>query len=267
MTKLGKYLGIGLVVLLSHVALWAQPYEVLPPDQSYEVYPAYMQALGDNMSAALIMQKNALLYAVNANMPGYVRSDMAMIKKNNQIVPIRFYVWDKGTPIASHRSLDVYINHEKSFFTVLMPDKTKAYTRDGRFYREWDGKLVTMVDQRPVLGENDAPMYIPESDVHISDSGEIFQGDERLNRLLITTFESLDGLWGYNGLLFYIKDPKKSQINKQAHVVLIPKHYESSNVDALRIPPMRLGIYMETSAKTVKKITDSYEDLLKTASP
>ncbi len=73
------------------------------------------------------------------------------------------------------------------FFRVQTPDGER-YTRDGRFYRDVDGNLVT-VDGYQVLDEGGQPINLPEGELSISPAGVIMVNGQTIARLGLAAFE------------------------------------------------------------------------------
>ncbi len=75
------------------------------------------------------------------------------------------------------------------FFSVQLPNGTSGYTRDGQFEINSESQLVTKQGY-PVLGDS-GPIQLDKnqgSDISISSSGEVSQGNIRKGKLKITDF-------------------------------------------------------------------------------
>jgi flagellar basal body rod protein FlgG len=93
------------------------------------------------------------------------------------------------------------------FFTVKMPDGSTAYTRDGQFQLNSQGRLTTKQGY-PVAGSgsltadpnNPAP-------ISVSTQGEVSQGPDSKGKLSITEFGSVNALTMGNGGYFRADSP------------------------------------------------------------
>ncbi len=73
------------------------------------------------------------------------------------------------------------------FFRIQTPDGER-YSRDGRFYRDVDGNLVT-VDGYQVLDEGGQPINLPEGELSISPQGIIMVDGQTIAQLGLAAFE------------------------------------------------------------------------------
>jgi len=73
------------------------------------------------------------------------------------------------------------------FFRIQTPDGER-YTRDGRFYRDIDGNLVT-VDGYQVLDEGGQPINLPEGELSVSPEGVILVNGQTVATLGLAAFE------------------------------------------------------------------------------
>ena len=230
-------------------------------------YPFYIKQLATSMDALLKGQHLYLAYVANANTPGYRRMDIANIRKKGKIVPVMYFNWEQGTPRDSVRPLDCFLEGANSFFTVEMPDGTIGYTKDGRLHLNPDGELVTLAHQLPVLGNN-GKIYLEGDNVHISKFGEIFYQGKIVDEIKVTTFQSLEGLWGHNATVFFVSDPNKSPILDEDRYYKVKQgFYEYSNADILKLPNNMYKNFMEGTAKTAKLIFDSYDQMYRVVGP
>ncbi|MCS7263451.1 MAG: flagellar hook basal-body protein [Armatimonadetes bacterium] len=96
-----------------------------------------------------------------------------------------------GSMRPTSNPLDVAIDGD-GWFVVQTPQGIR-YTRKGNFALSRDGTLVTS-EGFAVLGDNNQPVRIPTnavSSVRISETGEIFIGNQRLGRLQVVTIQSV----------------------------------------------------------------------------
>ncbi|PWH18092.1 MAG: hypothetical protein DDG59_06930 [Anaerolineae bacterium] len=90
-----------------------------------------------------------------------------------------------GLRLTGH-PFDLAIQGE-GFFRIQTPDGER-YTRDGRFYRDIDGNLVT-VDGYQVLDEGGQPINLPEGEFAVSPSGVILVNGQTIATLGLAAFE------------------------------------------------------------------------------
>ena len=94
------------------------------------------------------------------------------------------------------------------FFAVRMPDGQRAYTRNGEFQLNSQGRLVTN-QGNPVLGDNgpiqfDSGSSIP---ITISPTGEVSQGADKKGKLQIAEFNKPGLLTALGGGLYRADNP------------------------------------------------------------
>lgn len=107
------------------------------------------------------------------------------------------------------KPLDAAIEGD-GFFAVQDGD-TMRYSRDGRFTLQ-DDQLVRVADGRPVLGNNDQPIRIPQdltaADIKIASDGSIYDPEGvLLDRLKIVRFEDTGSLQKAGHGLFSSESP------------------------------------------------------------
>ncbi len=92
----------------------------------------------------------------------------------------------QGSLRVTGAPLDVAL-HGEGFLKVQTPDGD-YYTRNGHFRQSADGTLITEQGW-PVLGTGGPIVIPPNAQVHISEDGQIFNGDEVLGQLQVVSFE------------------------------------------------------------------------------
>ncbi|GAB4475396.1 MAG: flagellar basal-body rod protein FlgF [Anaerolineales bacterium] len=75
----------------------------------------------------------------------------------------------------------------EGFFRIQTPDGER-YTRDGRFYRDVDGNLVT-VDGYQVLDDGGQPINLPEGEFSVSPEGNLLVNGQIVATLGLAAFE------------------------------------------------------------------------------
>lgn len=115
-----------------------------------------------------------------------------------------FTYYSQGQLNNTNNHLDMAIrDSDNAFFTIAALDangNTEVFfTRDGSFARSSDNMLVTKEGQ-VVLGEN-GPIMLQSGDFTVEADGTVSQGDEVLDRLLITEFADTSVLRKYGNNL------------------------------------------------------------------
>jgi len=140
-------------------------------------------------------------YKINFLTPGFIRKSVTNIRLYNTkegkhiVVPYISYKWIEGSPVETGRSMDFCINgNNKSFFTIQLPNNVVGYTRDGRFRRDFEGRLVTISGNFPVLGVNGIIELENDLDISVSRLGGIYDGSEYADQLKITVFKHFEDM-------------------------------------------------------------------------
>ena len=115
-----------------------------------------------------------------------------------------FTYYSQGQLTDTNNHLDMAIrDSDNAFFTVVAfngEGNTEVfYTRDGSFARSSNNTLVTK-EGYIVLGEN-GPITLGSGDFSVKSDGTVSQGDEILDRLLITEFTDTSVLRKYGNNL------------------------------------------------------------------
>lgn len=130
------------------------------------------------------------------------------------------------------------------FFTVLR-DGDEFYTRDGTFRVNNEGILVTM-EGHIVAGEY-GPIQVGQGDFGVDDEGNIWQGDQLINRLRLINFEdpSLlekvgDNLFannlgantalGFEGQVFqyFAEGSNVELVEEMSDMIVVARNYEAN---------------------------------------
>ena len=181
-----------------------------------------------------------LLYQV-VEQPGVPTSDTTQNPTGKQIglgtrIAGTYGIFTQGNLIKTDRQLDVAIEGD-GFFKVLLPDGTEAYTRDGNFKLDRDGRIVTS-DGYPLSPQ----ITIPSNAVQISISpdGKVVailddNTTTELGRITLTKFINPAGLKRIGNNL-YLKtdasgDPIEANPGSEGLGLLRQGFLESSNVD------------------------------------
>ncbi|MDA1353605.1 MAG: hypothetical protein O3A01_03930 [bacterium] len=246
-------------------------YGVILPSDIHDAarYPYYLQVVGESLDRMYKYRKAYMDYSLNANTPGYKKFKVESRNVKGHIIPIKYHHWGKGLFVQSWRTLDFALGGKYSFFTVRMPNGSLAYTQDGRMRLESDGQLVTIAYRLPVLGEA-GPIYLENDDVAVRPDGSIYDHEGKVvDRFRITSFENAKGLWGYQGTVFFIKDPNVTTPlpDGAGNFGIVQGYYEGSNENAgTGSGKLDTSFYIALSRAT-KHILDSYEVMYRAVGP
>ncbi|MGD0092976.1 MAG: flagellar basal-body rod protein FlgG [Planctomycetota bacterium] len=146
-------------------------------------------------------------------------------------------VFSEGNMIVTSRDLDVAIQGE-GFFRVLLPDGTLAYTRDGAFSKNVNGKLVTAdgfeLDGAPALSSLDTSVSI----LNDGTVSEMVNGvSQEKGTIPLYRFVNPSGLQAIGKNLFEPTiasgDPQQGNPGKDDFGTLNQGALETSNVDVV----------------------------------
>ena len=137
-----------------------------------------------------------------------------------------------GQTQPTRRDLDIAIQGE-GFFTVQMPDGSRAYTRNGEFRMRNDRTLVT-TGGGEVLTEAGAPITLLQNGqpLIVNRDGSLFQGDVSLGKLAVERFANNNQLIPTSGG-YFIAAPGTTPEAVQ-NPELLQGYIEGSNVTPLR---------------------------------
>ncbi len=120
--------------------------------------------------------------------------------------------FSQGTLKETDNPLDFALSG-KGFFTVETPDGP-AFTRDGHFKLDGDGILRTQ-QGFPVLGESGQIILtgddVNPKDITVTENGEIYLGNEYVDRLLIQDVDDRGTLKKVGANLFVLNDDAQVQ--------------------------------------------------------
>lgn len=115
------------------------------------------------------------------------------------------------------------------FLGVQMPGGETGYTRDGNFYKQQDGTLVT-TSGYPVMGQG-GPITIPASatEVNIDEKGVISDQNGVIGQLMVTEFDNEQELVPVGNNLYTSENGGRPAEN----TVVAQGYLEGSNVNAV----------------------------------
>jgi flagellar basal body rod protein FlgG len=170
-----------------------------------------------------IHYQNWLFYTINVGTPGFVETGVYNTRRKGEghrIDYMPFYRWRAGPVSETKRMLDFYLDSgNKGLFVIKMPT-TLGYTRDGRFKLDAQKRLVTVAGNFPVMGLNGEIFFREGTDITVSRSGALYEGNDRVDQMRIVVFKStkqMQSLESLNGSHFIL--------TKEIETVEGPEHY------------------------------------------
>jgi len=135
----------------------------------------------------------------------------------------------QGSLTESGNPLDMAIDGA-GFFVIESPQGT-AYTRNGNFRIDEDGRLITNMGY-PVLGENGIIEIDQFAQISITDKGEILKNGVEINKMLVKDFETPELLKKIGNSLFVPKDQDAVEIQTEEYKIK-QGFLEQSNVNPM----------------------------------
>jgi len=205
----------------------------------------------------------------NAATPGFIRSDLTVAQASFGEalaeaggVPIAESTPVDISPGPVHETGNAYdIAIEGDGFFALQTDRGLRYTRDGRFQRSPDGRLLS-VSGHPVMGRS-GPLVLPGDEFLVSERGQVFSEGQFVDELFVAEFDDADGLSREaDGLLTapvgprmvaepsvrqgYVEDANVSVVREMAHMMTGFRAYEASAA-VLRQTDQTLGTLIDSA--------------------
>ncbi|MFN3533828.1 MAG: flagellar basal-body rod protein FlgF [Desulfatiglandales bacterium] len=154
-------------------------------------------------------------------------------KVNYSLLPYgvqAFTDFSSGSYRHTANPLDISIQGE-GFFVVESP-QGNLYTRKGDFSLDSQGRIVTQ-DGRLVLGEG-GPITITGGEIHVDEEGNVYSGQDLVDKLKIVTFQELSVLEKAEGAYFRLRDPSLAGGEKKPQGIQVMQGFlELSNVDVV----------------------------------
>ncbi|NMA96297.1 MAG: flagellar basal-body rod protein FlgF [Clostridiales bacterium] len=161
--------------------------------------------------------------------------------------------FEQGSLDQTYNETDVAILGE-GFFTILTDDGVR-YTRDGSFAIDNSGRLVTRGGW-PVLGEQ-GDIYIYDDNYVLDEHGNIFRGEDHIDRLLLVDFENKETLRKTGDNIYINIDEENRPI--QFNGELRQGFLEGSNVEPIKeiADMMAVTRLYETNQRIIKMMDDT----------
>jgi flagellar basal body rod protein FlgF len=157
-------------------------------------------------------------YVANVLIPGYLRRTVRIVRvhdpnlNEHEVIPMYSFSFWEGVATETGKRLDFHIDapQGRGYFNIKLPTGIIAYTKDGRFRVDFEGKLVTIAGNYPVLGHNGI-IYVKSNDISVSRSGTLYNEGEKVDRFKITVFDHIADMGqafsAISGSFFTLKFP------------------------------------------------------------
>ncbi len=116
----------------------------------------------------------------------------------------------------------------EGFFQVQTEEGVR-YTRDGRFHRDSDGRLVN-ADGYLVLGRGGS-LTLPDGLLTVAPTGQVFVDEALVGELALANFENTDDIIKVNDTMFTGRNGVEPQVMAAADTKIYQGYLEDSNVD------------------------------------
>ncbi|MGM0494951.1 MAG: flagellar hook-basal body protein [Armatimonadota bacterium] len=205
----------------------------------------------------------------NTATPGFRRSDMMVGQSNFSdalgdagAIPAADSTAVDVSPGPVHETGNAYdLAVDGDGLFALQTDRGLRLTRDGRFQRTPDGRLIS-ASGHAVMGRG-GPIVLPGDEFLVSDRGQVFSEGQFVDELFIAEFDPADGLRREpDGLLVgavgprmaaepsvrqgYLEEANVSVMREMAHMMSGFRAYEASAA-ALRQTDQTLGTLIESA--------------------
>ena len=239
---------------------------VKPPYMEWSQHKEAMQRdyrlLQEGMRGHMLNFKAHFLAVLHVNTPGFKRFKFVNYLHNDEdIIPIQYIDWSRERPVLTNRPLDFYVSGGLNLFCLEPQYGVELYTFDGRFYRDPDGLLRSMVHHLPIMGEK-GRLYVKTDNPEVDLNGRIFDDELEVGKLKIVSFKSPTGLWTIEGSVFYQREPEKVEIIAGDYQV-IQGYHEAQNEPPGMMTAPTIVPFGEGIAKSAKTYIDTYELLFK----
>jgi len=126
--------------------------------------------------------------------------------------------------------LDIAINGE-GFFQIQRPDGTFGYARKGNFELNGEGKLID-TGGSPVMSAGGGEIFLPHSDVNITQDGSIWDEDKLVAKIGLYLFPDTSILRRARGEMFIPTDGTVPELHPSPR--MLQKNLEGSNIDMMK---------------------------------
>jgi len=191
------------------------------------VYPPGVMWSRDGMWHYQKVITLGLLKDSNLSVPGAVDVDAYAQDLGNGLETFVMYRW-RGSEIAeSKNQLDFFCESMSRGFFMLKTPYGVGYTRDGRFKRDENFRLVSVAGNFPVIGYA-GDIYVPWGYVAGIPNGSRYVDGDKGGRIRIAVFKNRETLWTINGSVFF-NDGEPELIEGEKHYKVRQYFVEASS--------------------------------------
>ena len=255
-----------LVMILVSSTLFSAEFNPQHIDEG--VHPLLILA-GESIGGFTDAMKSYLLYTASQRIPGTKESGVGYYydNKTKRMKRNLFYRVGTGYPNRTDRSLDFKIMG-KGFFVIQLPDGSEAYTHDGRFERDKDGRLCMIANDYPVLGERGF-IYLNTDNVEVTREGAILEDGEVVDVLKVIYPKRTHDLKSFNQAIFYMfKEELENGLVKNPEYYIMQGYIEDSSITKAYIglvPEWDHGL--KSNVKAAKAYINSMTQAIQSANP
>ena len=202
----------------------------------------------DALSAVDDQTKLMFDRVANTNTPGYKKSQavvtsnpifesalqraigMAENRSETPIISKIYNDYSQGAYQKTGSPTHVAIGDDKGFF-VLQGPQGEVFTRDGRFWVDPNGRMLSVSGNLPVIGHNGPIVVLPGAKIGIEANGVIKVDNNESDRIFIAQFETADRqqLQSINNVMFRVPNNAAFSYLEDANPRLLQGFVESSN--------------------------------------
>ena len=185
-----------------------------------------------SMGGFLDAMKSFIVYTAIQHLPGAKESGVGYYydNKSRRMKRVLFYRLAQGYPRETKKGLDFYIEG-KGFFVIEIPGGWPAYTQDGRFEIDDQGRLVTMEENFPVMGEN-GYIFLRNGGIDVDKNGVIYQNGNIVDTFRLEWPNKNHDLKSFNHKIFYFSKEDWENRNKfrPADVEILQGYVNESSI-------------------------------------
>lgn len=207
------------------------------------------------MSPELVIDENKyklrMENVVNLQTPGFCElKATTLLNSKGEKETIYYRDFKEGSFIKTGLKLDFAI--EGGGFFVLQTPVGEAYTRDGRFVLDNDGRLISRANRYPVLGDM-GELIVANSDISVVENGTIYLDKDEIGKIRIAIIKNTNDLESVNGVIFLVKPQKSLEIVDKSDYKVRQGYIENSNISAVeQLGKMALDKAYDLKAKIVQ---------------
>lgn len=226
---------------------------------------------GSGLDVADTRVKSMMHNIVNAESPGFKKANVEIksfplwLEQYQQKLGSQqpqatglFYDKTPGTLVKSTSNTDLAIGGDGFF--VIQAAWGEGYTRDGRFKLDKDGKLLTLSNGYPLLGERGPIEAPPGSQIEIDQSGYVKVDRNIIDRIRVVNINDFSKLEAVGGAIF--RSPANVDVGAEENESprILQGYLESSNVNIIT-ETMEL-IYLERTYGINSKLVQNRDAML-----